>query len=64
MNLSAVDAVFKQYSKVSNDMKKANEGLMLVEECIQLMAKDTLLKIPTIIVKKAFAMSQMTVLNE
>ncbi len=66
MNLNQIDDLYKKYSKMHQGTvhKAYNEFFIVQQDLIQLFNKDSLLKVPKFIVRKAFAMSKMTVVQE
>ena len=66
MNINNIDRIYNKYAKMNQDTssKGYDEEYVAYIDCVQLMRKDSLMKISTRIIKEAFAMCKMTVLDE
>ena len=62
MNLPGIDKLYKSYSRTEGGKK--GTLLMSEKDCKTLMHEDSLLRIPINIVKQAYRMSKMSVVNE
>mmetsp|Transcript_22532 Transcript_22532/g.30159 ORF Transcript_22532/g.30159 Transcript_22532/m.30159 type:complete len:171 (+) Transcript_22532:1298-1810(+) len=66
MNMSGIELLYKHCSKIHQGtaLKKPNEDFMIMQDCDQFFTRDCLLRIPKDYVRKSFAMSKMTVVND
>ena len=66
MNMTAVDKIYNKYSRMNQDTrtKSHDAEYMTFVDCLQLLRKDSKLRISQYLVREAFAMSKQTVLDE
>ena len=70
MNMPGIELCYKQYCKKlgvpSSPLKRSStpDEDMSVHDCIKLFMKDSKLKVPSDMVKQAYSMSKMTVVND
>ena len=66
MNMSSIDRIYNKYSKMNQDTrtKSHDAEYMTYVDCVQLLRKDSKLRLSVYVIREAYAMSKQTVLDE